>query len=420
MTEFIADLLEKAGLAVSLSQNISRISIIVILILLALLINVLAKKLILSVIGRIVRKTHTTWDDIVLEKGVFDRLSLLVPSALLYYTVPAVLAGDSVLGSFAQRALLAYMIGVVVLIIESFLTSINEIYRGYKISKTRPIRGYIQVVKIFVVIIGLILMITTLLNQSALGLLSGIGALSAVILLVFKDSILGLVASIQLSGNDFVRIGDWIEMPSAGADGEVTDITLQTVLVRNWDKTIVTVPIYSLVSSSFKNWRGMNESGGRRIKRSLNIDMNTVKFCSNDMIEKFRRIDILADYIDSKTREIEEDNIHNNVNTSEMINGRRMTNLGTFRAYVGEYLRRHPMIHEDMTFLVRHLQPGPKGIPIEIYVFSKDQVWANYEAIQADIMDHLLAVVPFFDLAVFQDPGSGDLKQLGKEFISGK
>ena len=414
MKYLVSRFLEQLGVAPQFSSTASQILLCIAFVLLSLLINLAAKKVILSVIRRIVTKTATTWDDIVFEKGVFNRLSLLAPSAVLYYAVPAVFPGSTSLGMFLQRVLLAYMIGVVVLIIQSFLTSVNEIYKSYRISKTRPIRGYIQVLKIFIVIIGAILMVTTLLNQSALGLLSGIGALSAVFLLVFKDSILGLVASIQLSGNDFVRIGDWIEMPSAGADGEVTDITLQTVIVRNWDKTIVTVPIYSLVSSSFKNWRGMSDSGGRRIKRSISIDMNTVAFCSAEMIERLKQIDILKGYIETRQKEIDDDNAAKKINIAEMANGRRMTNLGVFRAYVKEYLHSNPMVNDDMTFLVRHLQPTPKGIPIEIYVFSRDQVWANYESIQADIMDHLLAVIPFFGLAVFQDPGSRDVKALGE------
>lgn len=238
------------------------------------------------------------------------------------------------------------------------------------------------------------------------------GAVAAVILLIFKDTILGLVAGVQLTANNMVRIGDWISMPSHNADGTVLEITLNTVKVQNWDKTISTIPTYALVTNSFSNWRGMEESGGRRIKRHINIDMQSVKFLNVEMIAKFKKIAYLKEYIDKKEKELEEYNKKNNFDDSVLVNGRRMTNLGVFRKYLEEYLRHHPKIHQDMTFLVRHLQPDEKGIPIEIYVFSKDQEWAKYEAIQADIFDHILAVIPEFELSVFQFPTGNDLKKL--------
>jgi len=230
-------------------------------------------------------------------------------------------------------------------------------------------------------------------------------------MLVFKDSILGLVAAIQLSGNDMIRIGDWITVPDYGADGDVVDIKLQTVSIQNFDKTIVSVPIYSLISSSFKNWRGMSDSGGRRIKRHINIDMNSVKFCSEEMLKRFKKIDILGEFIFTRQKEIDKNNSEENVNTELLINGRRMTNLGVFRAYIAAYLHKNPLIDTGMTFLVRQLQPSEKGIPLEIYVFSSDQVWANYESIQADIFDHLLASISFFDLAVFQSISGLDVRK---------
>jgi miniconductance mechanosensitive channel len=235
-----------------------------------------------------------------------------------------------------------------------------------------------------------------------------------VLLLVFKDTILGLVASVQLSANNMIRIGDWIEMPSRKADGTVLEITLNTVKVQNWDKTIATIPTYAMVSESFTNWRGMEESGGRRIKRSVNIDMSSVKFCSPEMIEKFKKIHRLKKYISEKMEELELFNKENQIDDSVLVNGRRLTNLGVFRKYVEEYLRHHPKIHQDMTFLVRHLQPSEKGIPIEIYVFSNDQAWANFEGIQADLFDHILAILPEFELRVFQNPSSFNIEQLAK------
>jgi len=277
-------------------------------------------------------------------------------------------------------------------------------------ARRRPIKGYLQLVKILAYVVGIVLMATTILGQSAAGILGGIGAMSAVLLLVFRDSILGVVASFQIGANDLVHLGDWIEMPNYGADGDVIDISLQTIKVQNWDKTISSIPIYALISDSFKNWRGMAESGGRRIKRSVSIDMRSVRFLTQEDIERFRRFSRLRSYLEAKLSEVESYNREHGIDTADSVSGRRLTNLGTFRAYVAAYLRDHPQIHNDMTFLVRHLPPGPTGIPVEIYVFSRDQAWANYEGIQADIFDHLLAVLPEFDLRVFQEPSGWDIE----------
>ena len=229
-------------------------------------------------------------------------------------------------------------------------------------------------------------------------------------MLVFKDSILGLVEGIQLSANQMVSRGDWIEMPKYGADGDVLEVALTTVKVQNWDKTITTIPTYTLITESFKNWRGMSESGGRRIKRSINIDIGSIKFCSQEMLERFSRIQHITEYLDKKRQEISSWNAARNLEASDPLNGRQLTNVGTFRAYVAAYLRHHPMVHQDMTFLVRQLAPTAQGLPIEIYVFSRDQVWSNYEDIQADIFDHILAIAPAFDLSVYQSPSGGDVK----------
>jgi miniconductance mechanosensitive channel len=301
---------------------------------------------------------------------------------------------------------------VLLFVFEALLSASDEIYRGKQVSKIRPIKGYIQVAKIVLFIFLGIVAIAVLMNRSPLLLLSGFGAMTAIILLLFKDSILGLVASIQLAGNDMVRLGDWIEMPKYGADGDVVDVSLTTVKVQNWDKTITTIPAYSLISDSFKNWRGMTESGGRRIKRALNLDMNSVRFCDPDMLVRLGKIQALQPYLEQKQRELKEFNEKHNIDPTSPVNGRNLTNIGTFRAYVVAYLKQHPKIRQDMTFLVRQLAPGPQGMPLEVYVFSNDQVWANYEAIQADIFDHLMAVVPEFGLRVFQYPTGADLQSL--------
>jgi len=231
-------------------------------------------------------------------------------------------------------------------------------------------------------------------------------------MLVFRDSILGFVAGIQLAANKMVAVGDWIEMPNYGADGDVLEVALTTVKVQNWDKTITTIPTYALISESFKNWRGMSESGGRRIKRPVNIDMSSIRFCDEEMLERYGKIQYISEYIEAKKEELEEFNQAINVDNASLVNGRRMTNIGTFRAYIRAYLQNHPAINKSMTFLIRQLQPTEHGLPIEIYVFSKDKVWANYEAIQADIFDHILAVVPEFDLRVHQNPTGADFRAL--------
>jgi len=389
----------------------SKAVLLIAVILISILVDLIAKNFFLSVIRKIVHKTKSKWDDILIERGLFNRLAHIAPVLILYYAVPLIFPEVNTITDLIQRIIISYMIAAVLMMLSSLLSAVNVIYSTYKISKNRPIKGYLQIVRVLISIFGIILIVTTILDKSALGLLSGIGALSAVLMLIFKDSILGLVAAIQLSGNDMIRIGDWVTVPSFGADGDVIDIKLQTVSIQNFDKTIVSVPIYSLISSSFKNWRGMSDSDGRRIKRSLSIDMNSIKFCSSEMIERFEKIDILGDYIHSKQQEIDDDNTFKKANTSEMINGRRMTNLGVFRAYIEAYLRIHQKINNHMTFLVRQLQPTDKGISLELYVFSNDQNWANYEGIQADIFDHLLAAISYFDLAVYQAISGLDLRQ---------
>jgi miniconductance mechanosensitive channel len=273
------------------------------------------------------------------------------------------------------------------------------------------------VAKIFIFFVGAILMISTLINQNPLILLGGLGALSAVLLLVFQNSILGLVAGIQLSANDMVRVGDWIEMPKHNADGDVIEITLTTVKVQNWDKTITMIPSAAFISESFKNWRGMQESGGRRIKRSIFIDVSSIQFCTEEMIERFKKIQYLKDYIEAKEKEIEAYNQEHNVDPSSKVNGRRLTNIGTFRMYIQKYLENHPRIHKDMTTMVRQLAPGEYGLPLEIYAFTNDVRWAVYESIQSDIFDHIFAAAPEFGLRVFQNPTGHDMREMLKESV---
>ncbi|HUT24089.1 MAG TPA: mechanosensitive ion channel domain-containing protein, partial [Sumerlaeia bacterium] len=370
----------------------------------------IARRLMLAALRRIIRLTKTTRDDVFLERKVFDRLAYLAPAIVIHAAAPVMFFDWGRAAEVTQVALKIYMIVVGLWVVDSFLNALVDIYRTFDISRRLPIKVFVQVGKIVLFIAGAVSILSLLVGKSPVVFLSGLGALTAVLMLVFKDPILGLVAGIQLIGNNMVRRGDWIEMPKYGADGDVIDVTLTTVKVQNWDKTISTIPTYALISDSFKNWRGMSESGGRRIKRSVHIDMTSIKFCTEEMLERFKRFQFITEYIERKKEEVARHNKERYVDESELVNGRRLTNIGTFRAYVGAYLRNHPKIHQDMTFLVRHLQPAENGLPIEIYVFSNDQVWANYEAIQADIFDHILAVVPQFDLRVFQNPSGGDFR----------
>ena len=355
------------------------------------------------------RRTEYKWDDVLIEKGVFNHLAYLAPAIVLYYGVH--IFSPSIMQP-VKRIIGAYVFINIILCLGKLLTAGEAVYNTYPISKKYAIRGYVQTLKIIIYMFGLIIAISLLIDQSPWVLLSGIGAITAVLIFVFKDTILSFVASLQILINDMVRVGDWIEMPKYGADGSVVDMALHTVKVQNWDKTITTIPTYKLIEDSFKNWRGMSDSGGRRIKRSIFIDQSSIRFCDDEMIDKFEKIQILKQYVICKKAELDAYNKELGIDTSQVVNGRRMTNVGTFRAYVIAYLRNHPKIRQNLTFLVRQLAPTPEGLPLEIYVFSNDIVWANYEAIQADIFDHILAVVPEFGLRVFQKPSGYDLERI--------
>ncbi len=376
-------------------------------ILLSVIVNFIAKKILLAFVKFYVKRSSTTWDDALLKREVFQRLSHLAPAIVIYASAAMFPVAEEAIRKLAE----IYMLLVAIMVFDAFLNSVLDIYNTYDISLKRPIKGYIQVIKIVTYIFAAIYLLATLINRSPFLLLSGLGAMTAVLMLIFKDLILGLVAGVQLTFNDLVRIGDWIEMPKYGADGDVIDISLNTVRVQNWDKTITSIPAYSLISDSFKNWRGMTEAGGRRIKRSINIDMTTIHFCDEDLLNRYRKIQYLAEYIEKKAEEIARYNEEKKIDTSSRVNGRKLTNVGTFRAYVAAYLRNHPAINQNLTFLIRQLKPTEHGLPIEIYVFTSDTAWANYEGIQADIFDHILAVIPEFDLRVYQAPAGSDIRE---------
>ncbi len=358
-----------------------------------------------------IQRTKTKIDDVLITHKVFDTLTYLAPGVVLYY-------GSHIFPSIAgiiQRLISAYCFSILILLIDRLLSSGLSIYERYPISRQRPIKGYIQIIKIFFYVMGAILVICVLINQSPWAILSGIGALTAVLLLIFRDTILSFVASLQIITNDLIHVGDWIEVPQYGADGEVTEVALYTVKVQNWDKTITTIPTYKLIHDSFKNWRGMEEAGGRRIKRSIYLDQQSIRFLTDKEVEELKKIRLLKGYLEEKEREIRKYNeARGIIKDDSPINGRALTNIGTFRAYCVAYLKDHPLIRNDMTFIVRQLPPSPEGLPLEIYVFSSDTEWANYEAIQADIFDHLLSSISIFHLRLFQYPSGHDLMALKK------
>ncbi len=376
-------------------------------IIISFLLYLVTRYIILKSISHFFKKTSTKLDDVLIEKGVLNRLSYLIP-LIFIYNLKELLA----MYVIVDRVLITLITLIFISSINAFINALSDIYSKSKYSNRLNIKSYIQVVKLFINIFGIIIIIALLTGKSPIYFLSGIGALTAVLMLIFKDTILSLVSSIQISSNDLFKIGDWIEAPQFGADGDVIDIALHSVKIQNWDKTISIIPTHKLTDSSFKNWRGMSDSGGRRIKRSIKIDMNSIKFCDNSMIERFKKFKVISDYINQKQSEINKHNIENNINEEGLINGRSLTNIGTFRAYIEGYLRNHANIHNEMTFLVRQLAPESDGLPIEIYVFSSDTNWVNYEAIQSNIFDHLLAVLSEFDLKVFQNPTGDDFRKI--------
>ena len=381
-----------------------------------------ATRILHRVISGVTSRTRSTWDDRLIERGVFRRLAGVVPAVVVYLGIgralelaPSDLTGEALAlaATFVRRVAAAYIAFTVVRAFQAFLDAVNDIYNeSYAEAKSRPIKGYLQVATLVAHIAAAVVIVAVLAGRSPVVFLSGLGALAAVLMLVFRDTILSLVASIQIASNDMVRIGDWVSVPQAGCDGEVVDIALHTVKVQNWDKTISTIPTNKFITESFKNWRGMSESGGRRIKRSLRLDMNSVRFLTEDEIGELSRRELLRDYMRESVAAITRYNEEKAAGNPGVIPEiRRLTNLGTFRVYVQKYLEAHPKTHKDMTLLTRQLAPGPEGVPIEVYCFSNDTAWANYEGFQGDIFDHLIATLPEFGLRAFQAPGGSDFRK---------
>lgn len=369
----------------------------------------IAYHLIARLVIRLATRTAMKYDDIIVARVKPRRLAIVAPLLVINYF--AYLAPDDA-EAIVRKALLFVTLWLSVVTLNGLLDAMNDIYESRPQFTGEAIEGYIDLVKLLLFAVGVILSISLITGESPLGLLAGLGAVAAVLMLVFRDTILSLVASVQISSDDLVKEGDWLEVPDYNADGDVIEMTLHQIKIQNWDKTISIVPTYKMLETSYKNWRGMSESGGRRIKRAIHIDLGSIRFCDDAMLDKFQRIELIRDYMANKLEEISQWNQERGVDESVLVNGRRLTNVGTFRAYCIAYLRAHPLIHQGMTFLVRQLAPSPTGLPIEIYVFTNTTEWGEYEGIQADIFDHLLAVVPEFGLRVFQEPTGDDFGSL--------
>lgn len=376
------------------------------------LLYLITRRYVLALVRAIVRRTRMRWDEVVFDRSVLARAAAFVPLVVAQVGLRFVPGMSPLALDIAERIVSAAFILVGALVFDAVLTAGHALYQRLPLAERRPIKSYVQLAKIFLYAVALIFIVSRLAGRTPWYFVSGLGAMMAVILLVFRDTLLSLVASVQLTNNDLVRVGDWIEMPQFDADGDVVDIALNNVKVRNWDKTVSVIPTHKFLEHSFKNWRSMFEGGGRRIKRSIHINTSTVRFLDDDEIERFSRFALLGGYMAQKQEELAQYNARFADDASVVPNARRLTNIGTLRAYIIAYLRQHPRIHQEMTFLVRQLAPTPEGLPLEIYVFTNDTRWAHYEAIQADIFDHILSMVPEFGLRVYQRPSGYDVAPL--------
>lgn len=384
------------GLAVGLAETTATLSLILISIAIFFLVKFVLKK----TIYKIIQKSTTQFDDLLIKNKVIGRVCLLIPALLVGALLPDVLPDYPETADSLLKVVRVFEIVIYTMILTSIVTTLEDIYNTHEMAKLKPLTGLVQVIKIVLYVVASLIIIAYLLDTKLSTILISLGTMSAVLMLVFQDTIKGFVGSIQLSANDMLRIGDWIAV--GAADGNVLEINLTTVKVQNWDNTITTIPTYSLVSSPFTNWRGMSESGGRRIARTINIDVNTIRYCTPEMLEKYKHYSLIKDYLTQKEEDILEYNKANRIDTSEIMNGRQQTNLGVFRAYIKAYLNNNPKLNHNLTMMVRQMQPTEFGVPLQIYAFSSDKKWINYEDIQSDIFDHIISAAPMFDLKIYQ------------------
>lgn len=385
-----------ASASLAIAESVAFVTLLVI----GLLLYFLARFIISKTIHVLIKKTPSKYDDFLIKNKVFVRICLLIPAILIKYYIKDAMPDFPDAVAIIVKITKIYEITVYASILTALVNTAHELYNSFETSKLKPIEGLVQVIKGIIIAVSVLLIATFLLGKSLYSIIIGLGTISAVLMLIFQDSIKGFVGSIQLSINDMLRIGDWIVM--GPADGTVQEINLTTVKVQNWDNTITTIPTYTLVSSPFTNWRGMSESGGRRIARSINIDVNTIRYCTPEMLDKYKHYALVKDYICQREEDIAEYNKANRIDTSEIMNGRQQTNLGIFRAYIKAYLNNNPKLNHNLTMMVRQLQPSEFGVPLQIYAFSSDKQWINYEEIQSDIFDHIIAAAPMFDLKIYQ------------------
>jgi len=387
-------------------------AILGIILVISLIVHGLLHKIALPFLRRFTAKSSRQWPQAIIDTKLFSRVVLLLQGVLLQIQLEMFLQGHEPLFSMLMVISQVWMMIFALLIFFSMLDLVLGISEHSTFATQLPLRGIFQSLKLITALLNALMIISVLIGKSPMVLLTGLGAMTAVLMLVFKDPILGLVAGIQLSANNMLKLGDWLDMPKYGADGAVIDIGLTTVKVRNWDNTITTIPTYALISDSFKNWRGMSESGGRRIKRSINIDTTSIRFLNDNDIAGMKRAQLLTPYLAGKSEEVAAWNTKLGCDLSTPLNGRRMTNVGTFRAWLEAWLKAHPHTHKDMTLMVRQLAPGVDGLPVEIYVFTNTTVWLEYEKIQSDIFDYIFAVLPEFGLRVHQTPTGNDLRNM--------
>ena len=412
LTSAFVSLLGENDLVEIWAPWVSRWLVTFLILVLAWLMNHLAKGFMLRFLRFCIKNSKTQWDDKLVQRNLFHRLSHLAPIIVISFFLPQIWVGHPTAVGLIDAFSQIYTMLVVLLVVQALLDAFHDVYRTFEWSKQVPIYSFIQAIKLIVYMVGGVFIVAKLMGKDPSVIFGSLGALTAVLMLVFKDSILGFAAGIHLTTNKMLSLGDWLEMPKYGADGDVIEIGLTTVKVQNFDKTITTIPTYTLISDAFKNWRGMSESPGRRIKRSILIDLHSIRFCDEALLESLASIQAISGYIREKQKEVQAFNQQLVTGGSDHpANGRRLTNIGTFRAYLVAFLRQHPLINQEMTLLVRQLEPTPRGLPLQIYVFSSDKRWVEYEGIVSDLFDHILSVMKEFDLRAYQEPSGLDFRQ---------
>lgn len=410
MRSLVNDLLVMAGL--ESNPHMYAVTVLAIIALISLLVHLILHRVVFRFVSRGKVENRSLWKRALVNYRLFPRLAFALQGIILYVQARIWLDMEGQMFPLIAVLTLEWVIFFLLLALYSLLSALEGAAMATGIGRRFPVRGLNQTIKLIATIVAIIVAVSLLIGKSPVILFSGLGAMTAVMLLVFKDPILGLVAGIQLSANNMLSTGDWLEMPRYGADGDVIDISLTTVKVRNWDKTITSIPSYALISDYFKNWRGIEEAGGRRIKRAVNIDASSVCFLDEEAIQRLSRLQLIADYLADKTREVDAYNESRGVNRESPVNGRHLTNLGTFRAYLSAYIHDLEGINPGLTSMVRQLEPGPNGVPLEVYCFTRSTAWETYEGLQSDIFDHILAVIPEFGLRLHQTPSGHDIRQL--------